>query len=80
MRRIDKTENQWDKDRPAYRRLRHNGTQPPHVDGAAELESRASNEFDVNTGLKYGHLPEERVKEGLGMARESGWVPKKETV
>lgn len=79
-REVDRTERTWDRDRPAYKRLRHEGHQPPHVDGAADLETRAENEFDIRTGLKYGHLPAERVKEGIGQAREAGWLPTKEAV
>lgn len=77
-RRIDATEQQWDKDRPAYKRLRHQGYQPPNVDGAAELESHSTNEFDVNTGLRYGNLPEQQVKEGIQLAEDSGWVPSRQ--
>lgn len=73
---VDRTEKTWDKDRPAYRRLRHNGMQPPHVDGCAELESRAKTSLDVNTGLRYGHIPD-GVKERVQEANESGWVPRK---
>lgn len=75
-RQIDATERTWDKDRPAYKRLRMEGMQPPHVDGAARLESVASNDLEVNTGLRYGKIPERQVKEAVTLARESGWIPK----
>lgn len=72
---IDATEKQWDKDRPAYKRLRMDGMRPPHVDGAARLEAQATNDLEVNTGLQYGPIPERRVKEQVTQAQESGWVP-----
>lgn len=74
---IDRTERTWDQDRPAYRRLRMNGMQPPHVDGSARLETLADNDLEVNTGLQYGKIPEREVKERVTEARESGWLPTK---
>jgi len=47
---IDKTEAQWHKDIPAYVRMRKNGEQPPHIDGCAELEARATTRFEVESG------------------------------
>ncbi len=79
-RAVDKTEKQWDKDRPAYKRLRHHGLQPPHVDGAHELETRASNDLEVNTGYAYGAIPERQVKEAMQEAKESGWAPTRQGV
>lgn len=75
-RKVDNTERTWDKDRPAYKRLRMEGMQPPHVDGAARLEQAASNDLEVNTGLRYGPIHEREVKEAVTLARESGWIPK----
>lgn len=40
-----------DKDREAYRRLRRNGEQPRHVEGAALLEATAETSAEVTTGL-----------------------------
>lgn len=74
-RSFDETERQWDKDRPAYKRLRRAGHQPPNVDGADRLEALAENHFEVDSGLRYGKLPVDRVEEGIGRARESGWKP-----
>lgn len=74
-RQTDATERTWDRDRPAYKRLRANGMQPPHVDGAAKLETLADNDLEVNTGLRYGKIEERPVKEAITMAKESGWTP-----
>ena len=41
---------QLEKDRDAYRALRRNGEQPKSVTGAAELQARANESFEVYTG------------------------------
>ena len=41
---------QLEKDRNAYRALRRNGEQPKSVTGAAELQSRANESFEITTG------------------------------
>lgn len=47
---INATERNWDKDMPAYKRLRHTGVQPRSIDGAAQLEARASESFEITSG------------------------------
>lgn len=37
----------WERDMPAYKRLRRQGLQPPRIDGSAERESRAETRIDV---------------------------------
>lgn len=37
----------WDKDMPAYKRLRQNGLQPKSIDGAAAVEARATTAAEV---------------------------------
>jgi hypothetical protein len=39
------------KDLEAYRRLRHEGLQPPSVDGAARLERQAVTKLEIETGV-----------------------------
>ena len=58
---INQTERQWDKDMPAYKRLRREGLQPRSVDGAAELERRATTEAQVEGRVDVERL----VKRGL---------------
>ena len=39
------------KDLDAYKRLRMNGQQPKQIDGAANVESRATDAWQVQTGI-----------------------------
>lgn len=68
-------EAQWDRDRPAYQRLRMNGLQPPSVKGSALLEKRASSQ----TEIEMGHLIEPsiipKVEQSMAIARDIGWTP-----
>lgn len=44
-------EQRWAKDHAAYKRMWNQGLSPKVLDGAADLESRAVNEADVELGL-----------------------------
>jgi glycine/serine hydroxymethyltransferase len=48
---VNKTERNWNKDMPAYKRLRANGLQPKKIDGAANVEKRAQEGWQVETGI-----------------------------
>lgn len=48
---INTTERNWNKDMPAYKRLRANGLQPKKIDGAANVEKRAQEGWQVETGI-----------------------------
>lgn len=48
---INATERNWNKDMPAYKRLRANGLQPKKIDGAANVEKRAQESWQVETGI-----------------------------
>lgn len=48
---LNKTERNWKKDMPAYKRLRADGLQPKRIDGAAEVERRARESWQVETGI-----------------------------
>ena len=48
---INNTERNWQKDMPAYKRLRENGLQPKSIDGAANVEKKAEHSWQVETGL-----------------------------
>ncbi|ANH49432.1 hypothetical protein uvFWCGRAMDCOMC449_012 [Freshwater phage uvFW-CGR-AMD-COM-C449] len=48
---INTTERNWNKDMPAYKRLRANGLQPKKIDGAANVEKRAQESWQVETGI-----------------------------
>ena len=48
---VNTTERNWNKDMPAYKRLRANGLQPEKIDGAAEVEKKAQESWQVETGI-----------------------------
>lgn len=52
---VAKTEAGWEKDLPAYKRLRRDGLQPPHIDGSAKLEAVARDKVEVEAGKSYGN-------------------------
>lgn len=41
----------WDKDMPAYKRLRADGHQPRRIDGCHELEATAKDPITIATGI-----------------------------
>lgn len=48
---VSQTERNWNKDMPAYKRLRKEGLQPRKIDGAAEVEKKAKEKWQVETGI-----------------------------
>lgn len=66
----DRTERQWDRDMPAYKRLRKAGYQPRGIDGADRLEATATNEFEFRYGDQAHGLSAERIREGIAEARD----------
>lgn len=42
-----------ERDGEAYKRLRKDGMQPMKIDGSADLESRATTKFEVNSGMVF---------------------------
>lgn len=48
---VNQTEKNWNKDMPAYKRLRQEGLQPKSIDGSAEIEKKAKHEWQVETGI-----------------------------
>ncbi len=48
---INATEARWQKDMPAYKRLRQDGLQPKTIEGAANLEKKAKEAWQVETGM-----------------------------
>lgn len=43
-------EKRWERDMPAYKRLRENGTQPKRIDGSGDLEQVASSKTEIEHG------------------------------
>jgi hypothetical protein len=75
-------EQGWQRDMPAYARLRRDGIQPRSIDGSAELEASLSfgqaeadmrHLFDQDTGFTVKDLP--RIQESFEEAQGSGWSP-----
>lgn len=48
---INETEKRWHKDMDAYKRLRKDGLQPKKIDGSANVEAKATEKYQVETGL-----------------------------
>lgn len=46
-------EKRWDRDMPAYKRLRDQGLQPKQIDGSADLERDASTRFEIESGQAF---------------------------
>lgn len=64
-------ETGWNKDHAAYRRLRRQGLQPKVLDGCAELENRAVDQFEIETGHIFTTAKERtEALEGMQRARE----------
>ncbi len=78
VRAINAKEGRWDKDMPAYQRMRWRGMQPKGIDGAADLEDRVGDQFDVKYDRMISAVPEggaresfrRRVAEGEEQAKE----------
>lgn len=70
---IKRTENAWERDMPAYKRLRADGTQPKSIDGCAELEARASSRDEITMGHIFSKDQLPKVREGMQMAKELGY-------
>ncbi len=60
---INQRAKNWDKDMPAYKRLRQQGLQPRSVDGAAVLEATAKTEAQVEGRVDVESLVKRGVAE-----------------
>lgn len=63
-------ERDLSKDMGAYKHLRRDGLQPKQIDGCAELESRATDRFEVELGHLIPDKDKPAVREGLQAAKE----------
>ena len=52
-------------DMDAYKRLRQNGVQPPSINGSAKLESRAEENFEVNSGQAFSNANNRKRNKNL---------------
>lgn len=68
-------EDRWQRDMPAYQRLRHNGLQPPKIDGCYQLEQRAHSQMEIEMGHLIDPKIMPQVSEGMAIAKELEWTP-----
>lgn len=68
-------EKQWDRDRPAYQRLRAQGLQPKSIKGSADLEGRANSQLEVELGHVFDKRTLPKVEESMAIARDMEWQP-----
>jgi hypothetical protein len=61
--KINQRAKNWDKDMPAYKRLRKNGLQPKSIDGSAALEARATTAAEVESRPNVEKLIQRGVAE-----------------
>ena len=59
------TERRWDRDMPAYKRLRENGLQPRCIDGCGDLEAKADTTFEVAAGRVIRNHTERNLTERM---------------
>ena len=77
---VDATEKRWQRDMPAYSRLRMEGLQPVGIDGAGDLETLARDEFQIKTGGRVS-VPDHRkdeINEMLADGSATDWDPVKQ--
>ena len=68
---INERERRWQKDMPAYKEMRKTGLWPTRIDGAAEMQTRARSQWEVETGHLFDSPQESKeALEGLEAARE----------
>jgi putative FmdB family regulatory protein len=76
-RTADARDKQIERDRPAYRELRHSGHQPPFMTGSADLAARANDDWYIKTGGKMS-VPDDRkaeLEEMLAGGAATDWNP-----
>lgn len=64
--RVEAKERQWDRDMPAYRRLRREGLQPKQIDGSAKFEARAETKAEVESGTLLNGRQRRQLREVTG--------------
>lgn len=61
---IDRTERQWQRDMPAYKRLRRQGYQPKQIDGCAQIEAKAETVAQVESRPDVESLVKRGIADG----------------
>lgn len=62
-------------DMEAYRRLRREGHQPPHISGSAFLERQADHPFEITRGKVYRGEAGRYFKEAIDALADNGFDP-----
>jgi predicted nucleic acid-binding Zn ribbon protein len=77
VREVDNREKGWDRDMPAYKRMRRRGMQPPGIDGASQLEDRVNDNLDLElTRPGLQGVSRERLVEAKEIAADAQRVAK----
>jgi hypothetical protein len=63
------------RDMEAYKRLRREGHQPPHISGSAFLERQADHPFEITRGKVYRGEAGRYFKEAIDMFDDNGFDP-----
>lgn len=64
-------EGRWNRDMPAYARMRAKGMQPKQIDGSARLEDQVGDQLDIDhKNLLDTGVSRERIIEGTEQAKE----------
>lgn len=71
-------ESQWNRDRPAYQRLRAQGLQPKSVKGSAELEQRANSQVEIEMGQFFDKKDLSKVNDAMAACKEMDWTPSRD--
>lgn len=66
----DAREKRWEKDMPAYKRLREDGLQPAHIDGSSRMEQTANDKLEVAAGRNYDKKQVNVINEIKAFQRE----------
>lgn len=72
---VNAKQAQWDRDMPAYKAMRGQGIQPPSIDGAADLQARATDKCEIEMGkiIPFKDL-RDAVTEGKVRSKEMGLI------
>lgn len=70
--RANQRDTQFSRDAAAYKRLRADGHQPPHIGGSADLERDATIPIEIEMGRVWPREDHQHVKEGIEISEQTG--------
>ena len=75
---IDRTQAEWDRDLPAYKRMADEGLQPKSTHNAAAVErqtyERGGDQFAIDYEAALAHGPRTKVEDAVGELTEAGLI------